>query len=176
MKQLFGQMAGTFLFAGFFGFLTVMFIRDGMHLAAVGVFALGGYILWAGTKDVFSWVELNGTTFRARHFYYRYELECLVEEIAEVRPRYRDRTAQGQILSHILGPMWGVRVFVRGSRQPVAVYFNDPAMTNAKELVEAVLYHMNKLGNVSVESVQLNNKPKVQRIYRADVDPSLPVS
>ena len=38
-------------------------------------------------------------------------------------------------------------------------------MTNAKELVEAIVYRMRERGEVDAEIVNLNGKPLVRRIY-----------
>ena len=68
--------------------LTVVFAR-GLDfplniVAAAGTVAAFGYVIWRVVRYDFQWVELDGTTIRAKHFYSRKTVERTIEEIDEL--------------------------------------------------------------------------------------------
>jgi hypothetical protein len=49
-------------------------------------------------------------------------------------------------------------------RTPLQVSRADPAMRNARELIEAIVYRMTVMGEVDVEVINLEGRPLVRRI------------
>jgi hypothetical protein len=65
----------------------------------------------------------------------------------------------------LIGRVRGVEIRFRDKRTPIRISRADPAMTHAKELIEAIAYRMSEIGEIDAEVVEFEGKPLVRRIY-----------
>jgi hypothetical protein len=56
----------------------------------------------------------------------------------------------------------------RGKPSPFRVARADPAMKNAKELIEAIVFRMSEKGEVDAELIDFEGKPLIRRIHWKD--------
>jgi hypothetical protein len=117
-------------------------------------------------------VELDGRTLRAHHAYTGRVLERPLEEVERVVTlvsRVKGGPAAGTVAVAVtdamLGRVRGVEIRFRDRRTPIQIRRRDPAMTNARELVEAVLGHMAEIGKIHVETTNHQGRPLVEQIY-----------
>jgi hypothetical protein len=135
-------------------------------LAAVGM--LGGFaaLIYLATRNDYTWVELDGETIRAKHLYTRRIVERSVEDIQDLLTLVvRVRTLETLIAEAWLGRVRGISIRFRDQRTPIQVSRTDPAMKNAKELIEAIVYRMSEKGAVDAEIINLEGKPLIRRIH-----------
>ncbi len=125
-----------------------------------------GYIVYLATRNDYAWVELDGQQLRAHHLYTRRMIERPIEEIEELLTLvFQVRTAATLITEAWLGRVRGIEIRFRDKRTPFRVCRADPAMKNAKELIEAVVYRMSEKGEVDAEVINLEGKALIRRIY-----------
>jgi hypothetical protein len=148
--------------------LTLPFPKNILAPTAVfALFALFGYFIYRCTRNSYSWVELVGEKLRAKHFYTRRIVERSIDEIEDlltlvfqVRWRLDIRIAEAW-----LGRVRGIMIRFRDHRTPLLVWRADPAMKNAKELIEAIAYRMSEKGEVDAEVINFEGKPLIRRIH-----------
>ncbi len=171
--RVFGQYLGTFVMSalgiaiGLLMALTIMFPINIIASAA----ALGGFaaLVYFATRNDYLWVELHGDKLRARHLYTGRIVERSIEEVDElVTLVFRVKTAATLIAEAWVGRVRGIMIRFRDNRTPLQVCRSDPKMTNAKELIEAIVYRMSEKGEVDAEIIDLEGKPLVRRIYWSD--------
>ncbi len=134
--------------------------------AAVAAIALFGSLVYFVTRNDYGWVELEGDVIRAKHLYTRRIVERPLEEIHDLLTLViQVRTLTVVLTEAWLGRIRGVEIRFRDRRTPLRISRSDPAMRNAKELVEAIIYRMWEIGPVGAEIVPLEGKPLVRRIY-----------
>ncbi len=119
-----------------------------------------GYIVYRATGNVYAWIELDGDTLRAKHLYTRRVVERTIGEIEELRT-----LVFNTLEALLLGRIRRITIRFRDWRTPLAVSRADPAMTNAKELIEAVVYRMSEYGEIDTEIAIWMGKPFIRRIY-----------
>jgi hypothetical protein len=143
-------------------------------LTASAPLVVAGYGIYAWARNQYFSVELCGRTLRARHLYTWREIERSVQDIEELTtllyPVVNAFDEIGNVMEGVtqlfLGRVRGVAIHFRDKRDPVVeISRARPAMRNAKELIEAVLYRMEEVGAVDAEIILLDGKPLVQRIY-----------
>lgn len=165
----------------------------GQYVFTVGLLALGGLLVWftqwllppplgwfgcaasllatlafviLGTRRDYRWIELDGTTIRAKHLYTGRLVERSVADIAHlfsiVTPGHHLETA---VANAILGRVKGMEIRFRDGRTPLRVNRADPKMTNAEELLQAVVYRMTEIGDIEPEVVTREGKPLVRCIH-----------
>ncbi len=135
-------------------------------IAAATTLALFGWLICFATRNDYVWVELDGDVLRAKHLYTRRVVERPLEEIQDLLTMViQIRTLAVVLTEAWLGRIRGVEIRFRDRRTPWRISRTDPAMRNAKELVEAIIYRMWEKGPVGAEIVALNGKPLVRRIY-----------
>jgi hypothetical protein len=133
--------------------------------AAVALAVFGGLIFLA-TRNDYSWVELDGAILRAKHLYTGRIVERSIEEIDDLLTLVLQvRTLSTMIVDAWLGRVRGVEIRFRDKRTPLRVCRTDPAMRNAKELIEAVIFRMSQQGEVDAEVIDFGGKPLVRRIF-----------
>jgi hypothetical protein len=173
--RVFGQYLGTFIMSALgigIGTLMAVTIMFPINLIAAAV-ALGGFgaLVYLATRNDYRWVELHGDTLRARHLYTGRIVERSIEEIDElITILFQVRGAATLITEAWLGRVRGIMIRFRDQRTPLLVCRSDPKMTNAKELMEAILYRMSQKGEIDAEIIDLEGKPLVRRIYWVDSD------
>jgi hypothetical protein len=145
-------------------------------LAAAATLAGFGYIVYRATRNDYSWVELDGDTIRARHLYTRRGVERSIEEIDDLLTYvFLVRTAETLLTDAWLGRVRGIMIRFRDQRTPLPVNRVDPAMTNARELIEAIVYRMSQKGEVDAEVISFEGKPLIRRIHwKDDSESTLP--
>jgi hypothetical protein len=124
-----------------------------------------GYIVYRVTKNDYAWIELDGDTLRAKHLYTRWLVERTIGEIEDLRTSVFPFTLEGAITASLLGRVRAITIRFRDWRTPLSVSRADPAMKNAKELIEAVVYRMSEYGEVDTEIAITMDKPFIRRIY-----------
>lgn len=165
-----GQYVGTCLMSGLgigmgllFG-LTSPFPENALGAAAM--LAGFGFLVYLITRDAYSWVELDGETLRAQHLYTRCVVERSIEDIEDLLTMvFRVRTAATLITDAWVGRVRGIMIRFRDKRTPLPVARADPAMKNAKELIEAIVFRMSEKGEVHAEFINHEGKPLIRRIH-----------
>src|SRR5262249_48671694 len=142
-------------------------------VAAVGAF---GIFIFLMTRHDRRWVELDGIILRARHFYTGGVIERPIGEIESLTTIYHPVINAGILVAEALwGRIKGVEIRFRDQRTPLRIQRFDPAMTNAKELIEAVMYRMKEQGDLDVDIVQIDGAPMIKQI-RWKGEPRKPVA
>jgi hypothetical protein len=135
-------------------------------LAALGfVIGTAALICLVGRND-YVWVELDGDTLRARHLYTGRQHERSIADIDHVQTlvlQYRNLSTT--ILDSLLGRVRGFKVHFRDGRWPLLVSRVDPKMTNAQQLMEAIIYRMSQHGELDAEVVDHLGSPLVKKIF-----------
>ncbi len=171
LGQVVGQYLGTLLMSGLGIGLAVGFGASQPFpvsvAAAAAPLALFGGIVYVATRNDFAWVELDGKTLRAKHLYTRRVYERTIDQIDDLLTLVcRARTAlEVRIAEAWIGRIRGIEIRFRDKRRPFRINRADPAMKNAKELIQAVIWRMSELGEVAAEIIDLEGKPLVRRIH-----------
>jgi hypothetical protein len=168
--HIFGQYLASALMAGFGLGITVLFALTLLLpinlIAASAALAGFGWIIHMATRHDYHWVELDGATLRAKHLYTRRIVERPLEEIEDLLTMVvMVRTAEVLLAEKWLGRVRGIEIRFRDKRTPQRVNRADPAMTNAKELIEAIVHKMSEIGAVDAEIIDFEGKPLIRRIY-----------
>ena len=125
----------------------------------------GGYIVWRGTRLDLAWVELEGTTLRSRHLYTSRERERDLSEVSEIVPVVLSRVAME---TRIAGALWGrIKAFLirfEDGGAPIQICCTDPAMRNARELMQAILFQLSELGELHADVRSVEGSPLIVRI------------
>jgi hypothetical protein len=165
-----GQYLGTALMSGLglgMGVLFALTLPPPVNVLGSGAaLAATGYLIYMVTRNDYSWVELDGETLRAKHLYTRRVVERPIEEVEDLLTLVSQvRTVETMIAEAWLGRVRGVEVRFRDKRTPIRVCRADPAMRNAKELIEAICFRMAEKGEVDAEMIDLEGKPLIRRIH-----------
>lgn len=169
--QVFGQYLFTAIMAGFglgIGTLFALTLSAPLNVAAAAAIVMcAGYVVWFATRHDYAWVELDGRALRAKHLYTRRVVERSVDDVADLLTLVvRVRTEAVVLAEAWLGRVRGVEVRFRDGRTPLRVNRSDPAMRNARELIQAIIYRLAEGGGVDAEIINLDGAPMVRRIYR----------
>jgi hypothetical protein len=136
--------------------------------AALAV-ALSGLLIYLITRHDYRWIELDGETLRARHLYTGRVVERRVDEIEELLTHvFQVRTAAAALTDAWLGRVRAIEIRFFDGRTPLRVSRTDPAMRNARELIEAVIYRMSRQGEVDAEVINLDGRPLIRRLFRKE--------
>jgi len=169
LPQLIGQFAGTLFMAalGVGGAVVcVLHIEGPMSIpAAIGALGFFGYLIYLGIRNDYAWVELEGTTIRAQHLYTRKVVERSIDEVAGLHTILFPPTAGAALVVTVVGRIRGIMIRFSDKRTPLQVCRADPAMANAKELIEAVVFRMSERGPVETDVEDCRGKPLIRRIY-----------
>jgi hypothetical protein len=134
-------------------------------LGCVAALAGSGAFVYLVTHNDYRWVELDGTTLRAKHLYTGRVIERSVEEIECLSTMvYQVRSIETFIAEGLLGRIRGVEVRFRDRRPPLRIMRADPAMTKARELIEALVFRMGQIREIDAEIVNFAGKPLVRHI------------
>ncbi len=168
--HIIGQFIATALIIGFgLGAATLFALTLNFPLnvfAPVGPLAAAGIVVYFVTRNDYAWIELEGEVCRARHLYTRRLVERPIKEIEDLHTLVvQVRTLSVKVVEAWLGRVRGVEIRFQDQRTPLRISRTDPAMKNAKELVEALIYRMWQIGSVDAEIINLHGKPLVRRIF-----------
>jgi hypothetical protein len=131
--------------------------------AGLAMFAAGAYFV--GRND-YAWVELDGDTLRARHLYTGRTHERSIAEIDHLQTLvFQVQNLATAIVDAWLGRVRGVMIHFRDGRWPLLVSRVDPKMTNAQQLMEAIVYRMSQRGEIDAEVVDHRGSPLIKKIY-----------
>lgn len=131
--------------------------------AALGLFATGA---WFVGRNDYAWVELDGNTLRARHLYTGQTHERSIAEIDHLQTLvFQVQNLATTLVNAWLGRVRGIMIHFRDRRRPLLVSRVDPKMTNAQQLMEAIVYRMSQHAEIDAEIVTLRGSPLVKRIY-----------
>jgi hypothetical protein len=178
-----GPIVGQYIFTGIvavlgLGLAVAFVLTLPLALAVLGAAAaLIGFaaIIHLATHNDYRWIELDGNTLRARHLYFGRTVERSLEEIDCLGTMvYQVRTDTTDMMELLLGRVKGVEIRFRDLRTPLRIVRADPAMTNAAELIEAVLYRMQQLRPLQSEIVNWEGKPLVRRVFWQGDEPRTP--
>ena len=170
-----GQYIGTALMLGFglgMAVLMALLLPFPFNLFAPLVpLLLFGVAVYFVTRNDYAWIELDGDVIRAKHLYTRRVIERPIEDIEDLLTLVLTvRTLTVKIVEAWLGRIRGVEIRFRDKRTPLRISRSDPAMKNAKELVEALIYRMWQTAPVDAEVINLRGKPLVRRIFWEEDD------
>lgn len=131
--------------------------------AALALFASGAYFV--GRND-YAWVELDGNTLRARHLYTGQTHERSIKEIDHLQTLvFQVQTLATTIVNAWLGRVRGIMIHFRDGRWPLLVSRVDPKMTNAQQLMEAIVYRMSEHAPIDAEIADHRGTPLIKRIF-----------
>jgi len=129
-------------------------------LGCAASLATFGMMAFLATHNDYRWVELDHEILRAKHFYTGRIIERPVNGIEYlgmiVRPVRRSETVAVEAL---LRRAKGVEIRFRDRRTPLRILRSNPAMTNARELIEALLFRMAEIREVEPEIIDIAGKP-----------------
>ena len=178
--RIIGQFIATGIAAALGVGLTVLFaLTAPLPLSLLGCAAtLMGFavIVYLATRHDYRWVELDGNTLRAKHLYTGRTIERSVAEIGSLATMtYQVRRIETVVMEKLLGRIKGIEIRFRDGRTPLRIVRADPAMTNAKELIEALLYRMTQVRELEAEIVDFSGQPLVRNIHWKGEQPSIPL-
>lgn len=126
-------------------------------------------------RNDYRWIELDGNTLRARRLYTWSTIERSVEEIAGVLTIYHaGQRAETLVLNKVFGRVKGAEIRFRDGRTPLRIYRTDPAMINAQEFIEGVLYRLQQITPLEVDMANVDGRPLVRSVYPVGEQPSEP--
>lgn len=136
-------------------------------LAPLAPLLLFGGLVYVVTRKDYAWVELNGRTIRAQHLYTRRIVQRSLDEVEDLLTMVLQvRSLTTMLAEKMVGRVRGIQIRFRDGKTPLTVCRADPKMTNAKELIEAIVYRLWELGPVDAEVIQFDGAPLIRRIYR----------
>jgi hypothetical protein len=176
-----GFFSATRLFGQYFGTICLLLVGltltvfAGLNLplplnvlACVSCLTTFGMLCYLNTRNDYQWVELDEETIRAKHLYARKMIERSISEIESLNTVVHP-TGSGvletAILEKLLGRVKAIDILFSDRRTSIRIQRVDPAMTNAQELIEALLFQMSQIRELDAEIVQYKGHPLVQRIY-----------
>jgi hypothetical protein len=179
--RVIGQYVGSGLVAALgVGLAVVLALTMPLPLNLLGAAAaLAGFgcVVYLATHNDYRWVELDGKTLRAKHLYTGLIVERSVEEIECLFTMvYAVHDYRAALVAALVGRVKGIEVRFRDRRTPMRVMRADPAMTNARELIEAIVYRMSEAREVDAEVINLAGQPLVRSIHWKGEKPPAPAS
>jgi hypothetical protein len=174
-----GQWIGTVLVAAVGVALAVVFTvflpPPLSFLAAVAALVAFAAFAQLATHNDYRWIELDGNTLRARRLYTGRTIERPINEIDSLTTMvYQVGGSTTAVIEKLLGRIKGVEVRFRDQRTPLRILRADPAMANAAELIEALLYRMRQQRELDTEVVNWIGKPLVRRVWWKGETPGKP--
>jgi hypothetical protein len=138
-----------------------------LNLLACGAALAGfGTFVHLATHNDYRWIELDGNTLRAKHLYTGRVIERPIADIEALATMvYQIQTTETAVIEALLGRVKGIEVRFRDRRTPLRVLRADPAMTNARELIEAIVFRMALIGELAAEVVDHAGRPIVRYIH-----------
>jgi hypothetical protein len=135
-------------------------------LACVAALAGFGTFVHLATHNDYRWIELDGNTLRAKHLYTGRVIERSIADIEALATMvYQIQTTETAVIEALLGRVKGIEVRFRDRRTPLRVLRADPAMTNARELIEAIVFRMGQTREIDAEVVDHAGRPIVRYIH-----------
>jgi hypothetical protein len=135
-------------------------------LAALVALSLGGGLACLVGRNDYMWVELDGHTIRAKHLYTGRITERSIDEIDHLQTLVLQvQNLTTMIVNVWLGRVRGIMLHFRDKRWPIMVSRVDPKMTNAQQLMEAIVYRMSERGEIDAEVIDFRGTPLIRRIY-----------
>jgi hypothetical protein len=178
-----GRVVGQWIGTGLVGSVGValavvftLFLPPPLSLlaTAAAVVAFAAFVHLATHND-YRWIELDGNTLRARRLYTGRTIERSIEEIDSLTTMvYQVGGDTTVVIEELLGRVKGVELRFRDQRTPLRILRADPAMTNAAELIEALLYRMRQQRELDTEVVNWVGKPLVRRVWWKGETPGKP--
>ncbi len=163
-------MSGAIVALGLLGGMACLVkLPAPLSWGALGVIGIVEVIIfYLAIRNDYAWVELDGRTLRAQHLYTRKVIERSVDDIDELYTNvYKMKSAATVISDKLLGRVRGVTVRFKDKRTPLRICRVDPAMENARELIEAIIFRMAEKRQVKAEICDVDGKPLVSRILWA---------
>ena len=164
-----GQYIGTILVFAFgvgIALLMAFLVPPPLKWLSTGAAIVAfGAVLYGATRRDYRWVELTGDTIRARHLYTGWTLQRSIEEIESLSTMVINAAShEGAAIQLLLGRVKGIEIHFKNESTLLRVLRSDPAMTNAQELIQAILYRMQQKGQLDAETVQFEGQPLVRSI------------
>ncbi len=132
--------------------------------SAAVVFAFAS-LIYAGTRRDYAWVELTGDTIRAKHLYTGHILERNIEEIESLSTLViHSSHIESAVIQSILGRVKGIEIHFRNESTLLRVMRADPKMTNAQELIEAILYRMKEKRELDADVIDFEGQPLARSV------------
>jgi hypothetical protein len=177
--RIIGQYLGTGIVSALgLGLGTLLAFTMPVPLNMLGcVAALAGFgaVVYLATHNDYRWIELDGNTLRARRLYTGRTIERSIDEIDSLTTMvYQVGGDTTAVIEELLGRVKGVELRFRDQRTPLRILRADPAMTNAAELIEALLYRMRQQRELDTEVVNWVGKPLVRRVWWKGETPGKP--
>jgi hypothetical protein len=169
-RGLFIQYSITLLIAGIgLGLAVLLALYLPLILSILGcvaVLAGFGVFIYLNTRNDYGFIELQDITLRAKHMYTGRIMVRHIDEIESLTTLlYQGRYMEAVIAEKMLGRVRGIDIHFQGEEYPLRIMRNDPTMTNAKELIEAIVYRMQQMGELDYEIINHAGKPLLRRIF-----------
>ena len=168
LLTIIGQWAGTVVMSSIgLGMAYVFFFVPWPVNLPIMLLVLAGTacLIYFATRNDYSWVELEDNVIRARHMYTGRLIERTVDEIKELVPRViLGHSASAQIASAWMGRIRMMEIRFQDGKAPFQICRSDPAMSNAREFMVALVYQMSQHGEVATEVTTLDGRPLLKRI------------
>lgn len=188
--RIVGQYTGTALVSGLgvgLMVLCALILPAPLRLLGCAAALIGfAVFVFLGTQSAYRWIELEGTTLRAKHLYTGRMIERSVDEIESLDTILVTQTenlaAAGLLfkllytflVDKLLGRVKGAEIRFRDRRTPLRITRTDPAMSNAEELIKGVLYRMKQLRELDAEIIDLEGRPLVRNVHWKGETPWVP--
>jgi hypothetical protein len=125
-----------------------------------------GVLVYLAVRNDYGTIELAGNSLRAKHLYTGHMRERSIADIESLTTIvYQVRRAETVITEKLLGRVRGIDIHFRGEALPLRVMRSDPAMTNAQQLIEAIVYRMQQTGEIDYEITDFAGKPLLRKIF-----------
>ena len=139
-------------------------------LGSVASLAGFGYVICVATRYDYAWVELDEDVLRAKHLYTGRVVERSVDEIEDLLTLvFQRQTAATRIADALVGRVRGIGIRFRDQSTPLQISRADPAMSNARELIEAVISRMSEQGEIEAEVIDRDGQPLIRRIHWKEI-------
>jgi hypothetical protein len=144
-------------------------------LGSAAALAGFGTFVYLATHHDYRWVELDGKVLRAKHLYTGQVIERSIDDIECLGTMvYQVQTTETAVMEALLGRIKGIEVRFRDRRTPLRILRADPAMTHARELIEAIVFRMGEVREVDAEIVNFAGRPLVRHIHWKGERPTAP--
>jgi hypothetical protein len=149
--------------------MTAIVMILSLPLSAIGCAATAvafGAWIYLVTRHDYRWIELEGDRLHAQHLYTGCMIDRAVSEIECLETiMIRSKQVEARVVAKLFGRVKGVDVYFNDRHTCLCVRRADPAMTNAEELIQAILYRMQEIGDLECETINVGGQPVVKNTH-----------
>jgi hypothetical protein len=152
--------------------LAALFLTSPLNLLGCAAFvAAFGVFVCMVTRNDYGLIELQGETLRAKHLYSGRTIERSISDVDSIESiLIRSTHLETAVIAAMFGRIKGVDVQFRGGFS-LRIQRSDPAMTNAEEMIQGILYRMKQQEELEFDILELEGQPALKRVYRKRAAP-----